>query len=393
MQKSCVKASWTDEYPHLPGAASANLLTSRAGSMSRLTFLNVKEAEMLQLLSPEGLLIDGALDEAATDSARLVTLYRAMRLARDLDSEALMLQRQGQLGLHCSSRGQEAAQVGVVSALGELDWCFPQAREFAAFITLGLDPSDWLHVFRGTWFCHHDVLATRFGPQTMPIATQLPHAVGRALAMKLLGQAGVVIAFVGDGGTSAGDTHEAMNMAQIWRVPCVFVVQNNGWSISVPNAAEIAGSLVDRAAAYGMPAERCDGNDVLAVRAAALRAVEHARSGQGPAFIEAVTYRMEGHTTSDDPKRYRPTGELETWAERDPILRLERLLEAQDLLTPALTDEIAAEIAAARARLRTAIWDAPSAPLTRVFEDVFACIPPALAEQREDALTAAGVSQ
>ena len=203
--------------------------------------------------------------EAAVGDDELLGLYRHMAVARGVNDLAITLQRQGQLGLHLSLRGQEAAQVGSASALQPQDWVFPQGRDLAAAITRGLDPADLLHVWRGTWLCHHDPVATRFAPYVMPIATQLLHATGLAMAARIAGDPVVVLAYCGDGGTSEGDAHEAMNVAAVFDAPVVFFVQNNGWSISVPLARQTrAPTLAHRGVGYGMPGVVVDGNDVLA---------------------------------------------------------------------------------------------------------------------------------
>ena len=327
---------------------------------------------------------DHPLDLAAQDLRRL---FRDMTVARGVNDLAITLQRQGQLGLHLSCRGQEAAQVGSASALAARDWAFPQGRELAAAITRGVDPADLCHVWRGTWLCHHDPHERRFAPYTMPIATQLLHAVGVAMGARTAGDDIAVLAYAGDGGTSEGDAHEAMNFAAVYSAPCVFFIQNNGWSISVPLAKQTrAPTLAHRGIGYGIPAIRCDGNDVLACYAVTATALRRARSGGGPTLIEAMTYRMDGHSTSDDPTRYQPADEVAAWSRRDPLERMRRFLQRQGLWSSSLADEVDAQTHAARERLRTAIFDAPRPDPQELFAHVYSTPTPALQAQR-DALT------
>jgi pyruvate dehydrogenase E1 component alpha subunit len=262
----------------------------------------------------------------------LVRGYKSLLRARMFDERALILQRQGRLGVYAPFRGQEAAQVGTMLALESTDWLVPSYRETAACITHGLplattilywraDPSGWR-------FPDH----TRILPYYIPIATQLPQAVGVAQAGKYQGQNWVVAAFIGDGGTSEGDFHEALNFASVMAAPVLFVVQNNGWAISVPTQKQMkVQSVALKAEGYGMPGVRVDGNDLVAVWAAAKEAASRARAGEGPTLIEAQTYRVAPHTSSDDPSRYRDEAVAEEWKRRDPIRRMRRCLEVLSL--------------------------------------------------------------
>lgn len=310
-------------------------------------------------------------------------LHRLMARTRGLNAQAIALQRQGELGLHLSCRGQEAAQVGSASALGPDDWVFPQGRELGVAVARGLDPAEILQVWRGTWFTGHDVRATRFAPYTMPIATQLPHAVGVAMAARTAGAADVAVAYVGDGGTSEGDFHEALTFAGVFEAPCVVVVQNNGWSISVPLHRQTrAPTLAHKAVGYGVPAVRVDGQDVLACHAVTRWAVERARRGGGPVLVEAVTYRLDGHSTSDDPSRYQPADEIARWEALDPLERTRRHLERTGAWDDAFGEEVETEVREARDALRASIVGSrPPAP-DEMFAHVYVDPPPALAEQR-----------
>lgn len=338
---------------------------------------------LVRLLDESGELHEHPDHPLDLDADELRRLYRHMVIARGVNALAVTLQRQGQLGLHLSCRGQEGAQVGSAAALAARDWAFPQGRELAAAITRGVDPADLCHVWRGTWLAHHDPHERRFGLYTMPIATQLLHAVGVGMAAALAGDDLAVLAYAGDGATSEGDAHEAMNFAAVYAAPCVFFIQNNGWSISVPLHRQTrAPTLAHRGIGYGIPALRCDGNDVLACYAVTATALRRARAGGGPTLIEAMTYRMDAHSTSDDATRYQPPDEIAAWTPRDPLERMRRFLEREGLLSAADADELDGEVDAARQRLRTAIVDAPAPPATALFDHVYSTPTPALAEQR-----------
>ena len=338
----------------------------------------------VQLLDDEGTLheVDGyPLDLKEED---FKNLYRFMVLARRVDKEAINLQRQGQLGVYASLLGQEAAQVGGAYALGPQDWVFPSYREMGAALVRGVDPSSVLHLFRGTWLSNHDPIKTQFGLLSIPIGTQALHAAGYAMAAKFDGKDLVVMSYFGDGATSEGDPHEAMNFAAVYDAPCVFFVQNNQYAISVPLSKQTkAPTIAHKAVGYGMPGFRCDGNDVLATYAVTRTAVDRARRGEGPSLIEALTYRMEAHTTADDATRYRTAEELMMWKQRDPIARFETFLEKEGLLDDAFRDQIEQEGRGYATRMREEVYDAPHGDPMELFEHVFVDPPARFAEQRE----------
>lgn len=338
----------------------------------------------VQLLDDSGVLheVDGFPLDLKEQDFR--DLYRYMVLARRVDKQAINLQRQGQLGVYASLLGQEAAQVGSAFALGEQDWIFPSYREMGAALVRGVDPGKILHLFRGTWLSDHDPMATRFGLLSIPIGTQALHAAGFAMGARLDGKDIVVVSYFGDGATSEGDPHEALNFAAVFEAPCVFFVQNNQYAISVPLSQQTkAPTIAHKAVGYGMPGYRCDGNDVLATYAVMRQAVDRARRGEGPSLIEAVTYRMEAHTTSDDPTRYRTPEELAEWKARDPIARFEAFLQSEGLLDEALHAEIEQEAAAYARRMREEIYDAPHGDPLELFDHVYVEPPASFAEQRE----------
>ncbi|MFW6692522.1 pyruvate dehydrogenase (acetyl-transferring) E1 component subunit alpha [Streptomyces sp. MAR4 CNX-425] len=283
----------------------------------------------------------GAVEEA--DAGLLRELYRALVTGRRYNEQATTLTKQGRLAVYPSTTGQEACQVAAARALRPQDWLFPSYRDTLAVVARGVDPVAALTLLRGDWHTGYDPAEHRIAPLCTPLATQLPHAVGVARAAQLKGDDVVALALVGDGGTSEGDFHEALNFAAVWRAPVVFLVQNNGYAISVPLAKQTAApSLAHKAVGYGMPGRLVDGNDVVAAYEVLTEAVERARGGGGPTLVEAVTYRMDAHTNADDATRYRPEGEIEPWRDHDPVALLERELTGRGLL-----DE--ADVAAARA--------------------------------------------
>jgi 2-oxoisovalerate dehydrogenase E1 component alpha subunit len=316
--------------------------------------------------------------------------YRRMVVGRRFDTQSTALAKQGRLAVYPSSRGQEACQVAGVLALGERDWLFPTYRDCVALVARGLDPVEALTLLRGDWHCGYDPMATRTAPQCTPLATQVPHATGMADALRRKGEDAVVMAFVGDGGTSEGDFHEALNFAAVFRAPVVFFVQNNGYAISVPLAKQTAApALAYKGIGYGVRSEQVDGNDLVAVLSVLTAAVAHARVGQGPFLVEAHTYRMAPHTNSDDPSRYRDEAEVRRWSTADPLRRLETYLRGRGLLDDAdvtAAREEAEALAADLRRRMDADADTEPDPL-ELFDHVYAEPTPQLLEQR-DQLTA-----
>ncbi|MFD9443553.1 pyruvate dehydrogenase (acetyl-transferring) E1 component subunit alpha [Streptomyces sp. NPDC060006] len=267
------------------------------------------------------------------DPGLLRRLYAELVRGRRYNAQATALTKQGRLAVYPSSTGQEACEVAAALVLEERDWLFPSYRDTLAAVARGLDPVQALTLLRGDWHTGYNPHEHRIAPLCTPLATQLPHAVGLAHAARLKGDDVVALALVGDGGTSEGDFHEALNFAAVWQAPVVFLVQNNGFAISVPLAKQTAApSLAHKAVGYGMPGRLVDGNDVAAVHEVLSEAIAHARAGGGPTLVEAVTYRMEAHTNADDDKRYREDAEVEAWRAHDPIALLERELTDRGLL-------------------------------------------------------------
>src|SRR5690349_20393635 len=302
--------------------------------------------EYLSVLDAEGNL-DSALDPGLP-AAELKRLYRAMLLARRLDERMVRLQRQGRIGTFAPIKGQEASQLGSVVALRPSDWMVPSFRETASMLWRGWPIEKLLLFFAGYLEGGQPAPDQRDLPITIPVSTQLPHAVGLAYAAQYRGDDAVVMVYCGDGATSEGDFHEAMNFAGVWHLPLVFLVQNNQWAISVPLKKQThSRTIAQKALAYGFPGLQVDGNDVLAVYAASREAVERARAGDGPTLIECVTYRLGVHTTSDDPTKYRSAEEVEAWERKDPLTRFGAYLQQRNLVEPGLDDAIDAEIARA----------------------------------------------
>lgn len=314
-------------------------------------------------------------------------LYESMVVTRALDTEFVNLQRQGELALFASCRGQEAAQIGAAAGLRKTDWLFPQYRELGAFLLRGITPAQMAAVWRGKW--HGGLEFTRHcvAPIAIPIGSHGLHAVGAAMAAQRLGEDSVTVTFLGDGATSEGDAHEALNLASVFHTPCVFFVQNNQWAISVPVEQQMAGpSIAHRALGYGIPGVRVDGNDVLACFAVMTEAADRARRGGGPTLIEAITYRIGPHTTSDDPTRYRSAAEVDEWMARDPIARYRTYLQAVGVWSERLEDRATARSRRLCAELRDAVVGAPDLDPADMFDCVYAEITPDLLRQRDQLL-------
>jgi 2-oxoisovalerate dehydrogenase E1 component alpha subunit len=310
-------------------------------------------------------------------------LHRRMVLGRRFDSQATALTKQGRLAVYPSSHGQDACQVGAALALRDQDWLFPTYRDSVAVLTRGVPAEETLTLLRGDWHCGYDPYEHRVAPQCTPLATNTLHAVGLAYAARLKKQDQVALALLGDGATSEGDTHEALNFAGVWKAPVVFLVQNNGYAISVPLAKQTAApTLAAKGIGYGIPSLLIDGNDAAAVYAAVRAGVERAAAGDGPTLIEAITYRIEAHTNADDATRYRDSAEVSAWLERDPITRLEAYLRASRLLDDAAAGRLAAEAERLAEDIRQRMNADVSPDPAELFEHVYARPTAALERQR-----------
>ncbi|WP_018352958.1 pyruvate dehydrogenase (acetyl-transferring) E1 component subunit alpha [Longispora albida] len=337
----------------------------------------------IRFLDEHGARVDEHSGYAEPPVELLAEAYRKMVVGRRFDQQCTALTKQGRLAVYPSSHGQEACQVGGVLALRADDWMFPTYRESVAITTRGVDPVETLTLLRGDWHCGYDAAAWRTAPQCTPLATQTIHAAGVAYGEKRKGNDSVALAFIGDGATSEGDFHEAMNFAAVFRAPAIFLVQNNGYAISVPLDKQTqAPALAYKGVGYGVRSERVDGNDPVAVLAVMLAAVEHGRAGHGPFLIEAHTYRMDAHTNADDATRYREPSEVDDWRSKDPIARLGAYLRAAGALDDARDAEIKAEAEAYAASLRERMNADPVLNPLDLFEHVYATPTPQLAAQR-----------
>ena len=336
------------------------------------------QVEYLSILDSDGNL-DTALEPKLADTD-LRSLYRSMLLGRRLDERMVRLQRQGRIGTFAPTKGQEAAQVGSIYTLRPTDWMVPSFRETAAMVWRGWPIEKLLLFFSGHLEGGQPAPDQHDLPITIPVATQLPHAVGLAYAAQYRGDDVVVMAYFGDGATSEGDFHEAMNFAGVWHVPVVFVCQNNQWAISVPLKKQThSRTIAQKALAYGLPGIQVDGNDVLAVYAATREAVERARAGDGPTLIECVTYRLGVHTTADDPTKYRSDLEVAMWEQKDPLTRFRAYLEKRNLLEEGLEQRVDDEIAEAVRRFEAT----PPADPVVMFDHAYAELPPDVQAQRD----------
>ncbi len=349
--------------------------------------------QFVQILDPQGVVNDDS-DLPDLDSQQLVELYRLMVLNRRVDERMITLQRQGRIGFYVSSMGEEAAIIGSAAALQVNDWIIPCYRELGAALLRGFtiyelccqlfgnkeDPN------KGHQMPNHYALPhLRFASISSPVGTQIPHATGVALGCKITGSRDAVLVYFGDGATSTGDFHAAANLAGTMKAPVVFLCRNNQWAISVPVKKQTAArSLAVKAQAYGFDGVRVDGNDLLAVHRETSAALAKARRGEGPTLIEAFTYRMEGHSTSDDPRAYREEEQVEAWRKLDPLKRLRAYLTTEGVWSEEQEHELEADT---RERILTAVRRAEAEgppPLESLFADVYDEVPWNLQEQQEE---------
>jgi 2-oxoisovalerate dehydrogenase E1 component alpha subunit len=335
-------------------------------------------------LAPDGS-IHRRLPAFASDTRLLVRLYRAMVLVRAFDLKAVALQRTGRLGTYAASLGQEAVSVGVASAMRPEDVLFPSYRDNAALIWRGVKLEEILLFWGGDERGNHFSGPVQDFPFCIPVGSQAPHAAGVAYAFKLRKEPRVAVCLFGDGATSKGDVFEAMNFAGVQKLPVVFVVTNNQWAISVPLRLQTASeTLAQKAIAAGFIGEQVDGNDIVAMHAAAEEAIEAARNGRGPRFIEAVTYRLGDHTTADDAARYRPTEEVQARWKEEPIARLRSFLAGQSAWSKTDEEQLSAECQQhIDAAVERYLAVKPRAPKT-MFDHLYAELPRVYAAQRRE---------
>ena len=332
----------------------------------------------------------------ATENDRWISIYQAMLRQRMIDEKMILLQRQGRIGFYGPITGQEAATIASAAALEEKDWIVPALREAGAAIYRGLPVEQYIAQLYGggmDWSkgrqmpCHPTHRDRRYVSMSSCIANQLPHAVGIAMAAQYRNDPIVAMAYMGEGATSEGDFHVALNFAGVYKAPVVFFCQNNHWAISVPSSVQTASkNFAIKAEAYGFEGVHVDGNDAMAVYDVTRKAVERARRGDGPTLIEAETYRMLGHTTSDDPTRYRDAKEVASWEKKDPIVRMRKHLEKNKLWTKAKEEAFTKEV---QEEIQTAVKNVEAGSklsIESIFEDVYAEMPSHLQEQLNEAL-------
>ncbi|HMT33743.1 MAG TPA: pyruvate dehydrogenase (acetyl-transferring) E1 component subunit alpha [Dermatophilaceae bacterium] len=340
----------------------------------------------MQLVTPEGTpVVDPRLPMPDTET--LVRAHDLMVQGRRFNDQAHALVRQGRLAVYPSSHGQEACQVAAAMVLDDQDWLFPTYRDTVAAMVKGVDPVQILLLLAGDWHAGYDPYEHHCAPTATPLATQLVHAAGVGYAARVKGERTVVVAMCGDGATSEGDFHEALNFAAVFKAPVVFLIQNNEFAISVPLARQTAApSLAAKAIGYGMPGKRVDGNDVAALLAVLGEAVERARAGEGPTLVEAHTYRMQAHTNADDATRYRTSDAVKEWEPRDPILRSSAHLRSLGALDDDHTTALTQRVEEMAAEMRLGMSAERELDPAMLFDHVYATPTPQLREQRAQLL-------
>jgi 2-oxoisovalerate dehydrogenase E1 component alpha subunit len=340
------------------------------------------QPDLVQLLTPEGERVEHPDFSIDIGGAELRDLYRDLVLVRRVDTEATALQRQGELGIWASLLGQEAAQVGSGRAMREDDYAFPTYREHGVAWCRGVDPLNLLGLFRGVNHGGWDPNEKNFHLYTIVIGAQTLHATGYAMGMQKDGTESAVVAYFGDGATSQGDVNEAFIFASVFNAPVVFFCQNNQWAISEPIEKQSRIPLYQRALGFGFPGIRVDGNDVLAVLAVTRAALQNAREGNGPTLVEAYTYRMGAHTTSDDPTRYRLSDELESWKLKDPVARMKAYLSRNGYADQAFFDALDKESDELAVHVRRGCLEMPDPEPLAIFDHVYAERHPLIEEER-----------
>ncbi len=351
-------------------------------------------SEIIQVLKEDGTVSSRFKKETDLTEQDLKKIYETMILTRVYEERSLKLQRSGRIGFYIGCKGQEASHIGSAYALKMDDWVFPAYREPGVLFLRGIALKTMICQMMGNagdptmgrqMPCHYSYKEGNNGSVSSPLATQIPHAVGIAYAAKYMKHKIVSLTYFGEGSTSEGDFHTGLNFAAVFKSPVVFICQNNQWAISVPVARQtVSESIAIKAKAYGMPGVKVDGNDVLAMYQVTKDAIERARNGEGPTLIESFTYRLGSHSSSDDAARYRPEGELESWEQKDPIIRFEKYLLSENILTPESIKKIKDD---AEEEFTQAVKEAEKVglpPLETLFTDVYKDMPESLREQMED---------
>ncbi|GMG97342.1 pyruvate dehydrogenase (acetyl-transferring) E1 component subunit alpha [Tepidimicrobium xylanilyticum] len=350
----------------------------------RFEVYDPSEVKQYRVLDPNGEVL-AEEDVPSLSDEELLYLYKTMLLSRIIDEKTLSYQRQGRMLTYAPNIGQEAAQVGSAYAMEENDWFVPSFRELGGWLVKRVPLKNiYLYWYGNEWgsYIPEGIKAL---PVSVPIASQLQHATGIGMANNIKGEKDVVLAYVGDGGTSQGDFHEALNFAAVFKAPVVFVVQNNQYAISVPRREQTASkTIAQKAIAYGMPGILVDGNDIFAIYNAAKEAVDRARRGKGPTLIEAYTYRLGAHTTSDDPTKYRENEEVEKWKPKDPILRFKKYLQKKGTLTEEWEEKTKKELENQVTSTFEEIENKSDTLVDDIFKYHYETMPPHLEEQLEE---------
>lgn len=342
---------------------------------------NPLAGDMLSVIDNEGNIIDKELIPEISDG-KLLKMYKTMVLARIADVKGVKYQKEGRLLTYIPNIGQEAAQVGSAAAVDDRDWLIPAFREIGAWLYKGIPLFNIFLFWSGSEWGSHFPRGIKMLPISVPIATQLNHAVGIAMASRIKGEDEIALTYVGDGGTSEGDFHEALNFAAVFNSPVVFVIQNNQFAISVPRGMQTKSkTLAQKAVAYGIPGIQVDGNDILAMYAATKEAVERARRGEGPTLIEAVTYRIGPHTTADDPSLYREESEVEEWRKKDPLIRFDKYLKSKGILSEEMNNAIREKCEDMVESEFSKVEAAEGTKVEDMFKYIYAEMPPQLKQQ------------
>lgn len=350
----------------------------------RFEIYDPSEVKYYSVLSPNGEVVIEE-DIPSLSDEELLYLYKTMLFSRIIDEKTLSYQRQGRMLTYAPNIGQEAAQVGSAYAMEKNDWLVPSFRELGGWLIKGVSLKNIYLYWYGNEWGSHIPEGIKILPVSVPIASQLQHATGIGMANNIKGENDVAVAYVGDGGTSQGDFHEALNFAAVFKAPVVFVIQNNQYAISVPRKKQTASkTLAQKAIAYDMPGILVDGNDIFAVYNATKEAIDRARKGEGPTLIEAFTYRLGAHTTSDDPTKYREDEEVEEWKPKDPILRLKKYLQNKGILTEEWEEKTKKQLENEVVSTFEEIENKSDTLIEDIFKYHYETMPPHLEEQLED---------
>ena len=341
------------------------------------------EEKMYQILDKNGKVVNKK-DLPDLSDEDLVYMFKTMLYTRIIDEKALSYQRQGRMLTYAPNTGQEATQVGSAFAMKKSDWLVPAFRELGAWLTHGATLKNiYLYWYGNEWGSY--MPDAKILPVSVPIASQYQHAAGIGMSINIKGEDDIVMTYIGDGGTSHGDFHEALNFASVFNTPVVFIIQNNQYAISVPRKTQSkTKTLAQRAISYGMPGRLVDGNDILAMYSATKEAVDRARNGEGPTLIEAYTYRLGAHTTSDDPTKYREDSEVEEWKEKDPIDRFRKYLEGKKLIDEEWVEKTRSELEKEVISTFEEIEKDSDTKIEDIFKYQYETMPPHLEEQLND---------